>query len=133
MGIIAGVWVQGLVFDYFVDDKTGNMVHWSTKVPAFVYNPMDFASLFVPTVETTRLTYLLNLLVSNRHHVMLVGRTGMSRPTIAFKRQFEPYGENMDWSCLQLPVLLPMRMGATRAVWLKDLAAQHNRSAVSSI
>ena len=132
MGIIAGVWVQGLVFDYFVDDKTGNMVHWSTKVPAFVYNPMDFASLFVPTVETTRLTYLLNLLVSNRHHVMLVGGTGMPRPTLASTRPFEPYIENTDWTCLQLPVLLPIRMRATRAVWLQSPAAQHNSSAVSS-
>ena len=69
--------MQGLVFDYLVDDKSGNMVAWATKVPAFTYVPGDFANLFVPTVETTRLTYLLNLLVSNRHHVMLVGSTGL--------------------------------------------------------
>lgn len=69
-----------MVFDYYVDDKTGAMVPWATKVPAFVYDPSDFANLFVPTVETTRLTYLLNLLVANRHHVMLVGSTGALLP-----------------------------------------------------
>ena len=72
--------MQGLVFDYFVDDKSGNMVLWATKVPVFTYVPGDFANLFVPTVETTRLTYLLNLLVSNKHHVMLVGSTGLLLP-----------------------------------------------------
>ena len=68
------------MFDYYVDDKTGAMVPWATKVPAFVYDPSNFADLFVPTVETTRLTYLLNLLVANRHHVMLVGGTGALLP-----------------------------------------------------
>ena len=72
------------MFDYFVDDKTGNMIAWATKVPAFVYVPRDFANLFVPTVETTRLTYLLNLLVSNKHHVMLVGSTGLLSPISPF-------------------------------------------------
>ena len=72
--------MQGLVFDYFVDDKTGDMVAWTNKVPAFSYVPGDFANLFVPTVDTTRLTYLLNLLISNKHHVMLVGGTGMLLP-----------------------------------------------------
>ena len=72
--------LQGLVFDYFVDDKTGNMIAWAGKVPAFVYAPGDFANLFVPTVEATRLIYLLNLLVSNKHHVMLVGSTGPLSP-----------------------------------------------------
>ena len=72
--------MQGLVFDYFVDDKTGNMVGWATQLPAFNYVSGDFANLFVPTVETTRLTYLMNLLISNRHNVMLVGNTGLPLP-----------------------------------------------------
>ena len=36
----------------------------------------NFSSLFVPTVETTRLSYLLDLLVPNQHHVMFVGNSG---------------------------------------------------------
>lgn len=36
----------------------------------------NFASLFVPTVETVRLSYLLDLLVPNQHHVMFVGNSG---------------------------------------------------------
>lgn len=64
------------MFDYFVDEQNVCMAHWSQRVPAFTYSPDNFASLFVPTVETTRLSYLLDLLVPNQHHVMFVGNTG---------------------------------------------------------
>lgn len=68
--------MQGLVYDYYVDEKSGAMVHWETRVPPFVYTPGNFTSLFVPTVETTRLTYFLDSLIANKHHVMFIGSTG---------------------------------------------------------
>ena len=68
--------MQGLVYDYYVDEKEGAMVHWEARVPSFVYAPGDFHSLFVPTVETTRLTYFLDSFIANRHNVMFVGGTG---------------------------------------------------------
>jgi dynein heavy chain len=46
------------------------------QVPKFQYFPGDFNSIFVPTVETTRLTYFLDSLIPNKHHVMFVGNTG---------------------------------------------------------
>ena len=63
------------MYDYFVDEKSGTMVHWETRVPPFVYTPGS-VSEFVPTVETTRMTYFLDSLVANKHHVMFVGSTG---------------------------------------------------------
>jgi dynein heavy chain len=36
----------------------------------------------VSTVETTRLTYFLDSLVANRHHVMFVGNTGTGKTAI---------------------------------------------------
>ena len=39
----------------------------------------DSMSFFVPTVETTRLNYLLELLLPNMHHVMFVGNSGKCR------------------------------------------------------
>ena len=68
--------LQGTVFDYYVDEKQVAMAHWSQRVPQFTYSPENFSALFVPTVETTRLTYLLELLVPNKHHVMFVGNSG---------------------------------------------------------
>lgn len=43
------------------------MVPWDDRVPKFSYAPGGEASaLFVPTVETTRLSYFLDSLVANR-------------------------------------------------------------------
>lgn len=65
-----------MVFDYYVDDATCSMVPWEGKVPSFSYMPDSFSSLFVPTVDTTRLTYFLDTLVAKKHYVMFVGNTG---------------------------------------------------------
>ena len=54
-----GNW-QGLVYDYYVDEATATMVPWADRVPKFSYMPGSFATLFVPTVESTRLTYFLD-------------------------------------------------------------------------
>lgn len=70
---------EGTVFDFYVDEATCTMAHWAQRVPAFTYTPDSFSSLFVPTVETTRLTYLLDLLLPNKHHVMFVGNSGGCR------------------------------------------------------
>ena len=67
---------QGTVFDYYVDEASGSMLSWETKVQGFQYMPDSFSNLFVPTVETTRLTYFLNSLMENKHYVMFVGNTG---------------------------------------------------------
>lgn len=68
--------LQGMVFDYYVDDATCSMVPWEGKVPSFSYMPDSFSSLFVPTVDTTRLTYFLDTLIAKKHYVMFVGNTG---------------------------------------------------------
>ncbi len=68
--------MQGLVFDYYVDEATCAMVPWQQRVPAFQYFPGNFSSLFVPTVETVRLTWLLDTLMAKHHNVMFVGNTG---------------------------------------------------------
>ena len=75
--IFESILAQGSVFDYYVDDETGNMVSWANRVPNFLYDPNNFASLFVPTIETTRLNYIMDLLSANKHHVMLVGGSGV--------------------------------------------------------
>ena len=70
--------LRGTVFDYYVDEPSCSMVHWESRVTPFIYQPGNFASNFVPTVETTRIAYLLELLISRNTYVMLVGNTGMT-------------------------------------------------------
>jgi len=64
------------VFDYYVDEASCSMQHWEARVSPFTYQPSNFSSMFVPTVETTRIHFLMDLLMSRNHYVMLVGNTG---------------------------------------------------------
>ena len=71
------------MFDYYVDEAACAMAPWAQRVPRFVYDPLPplggggaGSPLFVATVETTRLSYLLGLLAPNQHHVMFVGSSG---------------------------------------------------------
>jgi len=77
------LWWQGLVYDYYVDEATGALTPWENRVPKFTYTPGNFSNLFVPTVETTRISYFLDSLIANKHHVMLVGSTGAASSTLA--------------------------------------------------
>ena len=74
---------KGLVYDYYVDEEQCLMAPWENRIQDFVYSPdADFSSLFVPTVETTRLSYFLDALVANKHYVMFVGNTGTGKTAI---------------------------------------------------
>ena len=78
---------KGLVFDYYVDEEQVLMVPWEERVPEFTYvDEGKFASVFVPTVETTRLTYFLDSLIARRHFVMFVGNTGTGKSAIMNNR-----------------------------------------------
>lgn len=60
---------KGSVYDYYVDPEACLMVPWDEKVPKFSYADMGGSkggALFVPTVETARLTYFLDSLMANR-------------------------------------------------------------------
>jgi dynein heavy chain len=67
-------------FDYVWSFQEDCFVEWSTKVPAYQPIPIGggsgetaFSQLFVPTSDTVRLTYLMDLLARKGRHVMLVG------------------------------------------------------------
>jgi dynein heavy chain len=64
------------VYDYYVDEQTGDMTPWEKIVPNFTYTHGNFSSIFVPNVESTRISYFLDSLIANKHLVMLVGSTG---------------------------------------------------------
>eukprot|EP00804_Cyclotella_cryptica_P025500 CCRYP_012000-RA/>CCRYP_012000-RA protein AED:0.01 eAED:0.01 QI:1390/1/1/1/1/1/4/5322/2834 len=80
---------EGLCFDYFYDPKSGECIPWQTLVPT--HSPVSigtrpgetpFNELFVETVETVRMTYLLDTLVRNGKYAMLVGNAGTGKTEI---------------------------------------------------
>jgi len=80
---------DGLCFDYFYDAASGEHVHWQSEVPKHVPVPIGngsgqspFNSLFVETVETARMTFLLNTLARNGKYAMFVGPAGTGKTEI---------------------------------------------------
>ncbi|KAG8443036.1 hypothetical protein GDO86_011741 [Hymenochirus boettgeri] len=71
---------QGNIFDYFLDNKTGRFTLWTEKVPTFELDTDSaLQAVFVPTAETTRLGYFIDLLVQKSKPVMLVGNAGVGK------------------------------------------------------
>ena len=74
---------NGTCFDYFFDVLNGTWAPWDEKV-----EPMDtsydglFNNLVVPTVETTRQKFLLDMHVKSRKGILYVGTAGTSKTTI---------------------------------------------------
>ena len=74
---------EGLVFDYYVDPVSMQMRPWEEKVEGFGYNPSEaFANIFVPSVESTRLSYFLNSFIKNKHYCMFVGNAGTGKTAL---------------------------------------------------
>ena len=67
-------------FDYMWSLQDECWTEWTTKVPSYQPIPIGggpgetpFSQLFVPTSDTVRLTFLLDMLARKGRHVMLVG------------------------------------------------------------
>ncbi len=60
------------------------MVLWDAIVPAYLPPPDAnlVTKVFVPTVETLRMTFILDLLVKQRNPVLFVGNAGTGKTTI---------------------------------------------------
>lgn len=68
------------LFDYYFDVENQNWVAWSAKVPEYEHDPeMRFNEILVPTVDTVRSTWLVELMVRINRPVVLVGETGTSK------------------------------------------------------
>ena len=75
---------EGHVFDYYPDVKTGKMVPWTDIVPAF-HAPDDaylVTKVFVPTVDTVSLNFVMELLTMRQKHVLLVGTAGTGKTVL---------------------------------------------------
>jgi len=78
---------EGLVFDYFIstDDSKVTGKPWKDVVPGYTHATGEgtaFSSIVVPTMDTTRLSFLINMLMPRQKPVMLVGAAGSAKTTI---------------------------------------------------
>ena len=68
------------LFEYYLDVEQQKWVPWADKVPEYEHKPgLKFHEILVPTVDTVRNTWLLELMVGIKRPVVLVGETGTSK------------------------------------------------------
>lgn len=72
------------MFDYYFDLKKDKVFKpWSNKVPQFVYDKdIPYFELLVPTVDTYRHSYCLELLLSKEKPLFFTGFTGVGKSVI---------------------------------------------------
>ena len=71
---------KGLVYDFTFDKARGKWAGWMNGAPDFKPAPdAEFNALVVPTADTVRYTFLVDLSVTNGHPVLLTGPTGTGK------------------------------------------------------
>ncbi|XP_051888343.1 dynein axonemal heavy chain 10 [Pristis pectinata] len=68
------------LYDFHFDDEKLKWIPWSKLVSKYVHSPqVKFLDILVPTVDTTRISWLLGEMVKIKHPVLLVGESGTSK------------------------------------------------------
>ncbi|XP_060639849.2 dynein axonemal heavy chain 10-like [Anolis sagrei] len=81
------------LYDFHFDGQMKRWMPWSKLVPEYVHSPeVKFIDILVPTVDTTRTTWLLEKMVKIKNPVVLVGESGTSKTatTQNFLRKLNP-------------------------------------------
>ena len=89
---------DGQCFDYYFDVESLSFLPWAARVPKYVPIPIGggvgetaFSQLQVATVDTVRLSFLVDLLAKKHRHVMLCGTAGTGKTSI-----LQEYLRNLD-------------------------------------
>ena len=73
------------IFDYFLDDKTADWQPWSSAVAKWEYPPtfgdVPFHDLILPTPDSTRTEFLIDMLAFQGACVLVTGATGSGKST----------------------------------------------------
>ncbi|XP_058061407.1 LOW QUALITY PROTEIN: dynein beta chain, ciliary-like [Anopheles bellator] len=73
----------GTIFSYYIDPETKKFNPWTDLVPTFELDTdIPLQSMLVPTTETTRLRWFMDILIEQKHPVMLVGGAGSGKSVI---------------------------------------------------
>lgn len=70
----------GLIYDFCFDIKAASWRGWMDTIPPYVPDlSLPFSQLIVPTIDSVRYRFLLDLLMRNGKHVLCVGPTGTGK------------------------------------------------------
>jgi len=75
----------GSAYDYVYDVSKISWVHWNTYIPIYKPLPLEeltFSSIYVSTLHTTRLRYMLDVHVNRFKPVMFIGSAGTGKTAV---------------------------------------------------
>lgn len=70
------------LFDFFCNVDFEQWEHWEMVLPEWEYlgdDVFEFSTMFVPTVDSIRIAYLLKLISQQEGHALLLGRSGTAK------------------------------------------------------
>ncbi|KAJ3324532.1 Dynein heavy chain 1, axonemal, partial [Blyttiomyces sp. JEL0837] len=70
---------EGLVYDYVFDQERKCWLNWMEAAPEFQMPAKNTQDVIVPTMDTIRNSYILNLLLNSGYHVLCTGPTGTGK------------------------------------------------------
>ncbi|KDO31249.1 hypothetical protein SPRG_03866 [Saprolegnia parasitica CBS 223.65] len=99
---------EGTCFDYFYNVETNEFEHWSSRVPKYTPTPIGnavsdtpFSTIVISTIDSVRLTRLVEILVNRQRPVLLVGGAGTGKTTI-LKTFCRSLDEDMLHTCINM-------------------------------
>src|SRR5690606_25808670 len=78
------------IFVYEIDEN-GNWIHWKTRVKEWFYptdHTPEFNTIIVPTVDSVRCEFLIDLIAKQRLSVLLIGESGSAK-TVTIQQYIE--------------------------------------------
>eukprot|EP00304_Pavlova_gyrans_P007309 CAMPEP_0206033414 /NCGR_PEP_ID=MMETSP1466-20131121/638_1 /ASSEMBLY_ACC=CAM_ASM_001126 /TAXON_ID=44452 /ORGANISM="Pavlova gyrans, Strain CCMP608" /LENGTH=2403 /DNA_ID=CAMNT_0053407607 /DNA_START=23 /DNA_END=7231 /DNA_ORIENTATION=+ len=74
---------EGLVFDYFISKDDKRPAPWSEVIHEYKHDSDgNFSDILVPTLDTTRIGFLANMLLDLNKPIMLVGGPGTAKTSL---------------------------------------------------
>ena len=72
------------IFDHLINpDTQQNFVNWSVKVPQFAYDKeAQFFDLLVPTIDTVKYSYIVELMLDIEKPMILTGESGVGKSVL---------------------------------------------------
>ena len=99
---------EATCYDFFFDKESEELMHWNTKVVKYVpvtigtrAGEQPFTSLVVPTVDSTRLTIIMDQLVRKGFPVMFIGTAGTGKTT-TIKTYLQTLPDNILFTIITL-------------------------------
>ncbi|ETO22423.1 dynein heavy chain 7 [Reticulomyxa filosa] len=78
-----GIPTKGTVFDYIVDINKNTWIQWNDFVTPFEFKPkVPFNQMLVPTMDTYRYSYLMEMMFGVNHSVFFTGESGVGKTVI---------------------------------------------------